>query len=561
MADWVARSAPPEIGRPHPVIAAMNAVGYDAATIGNHDLDYGVAGLVEALSAAHHPVVCANLVARLGARPAEDLTLLPPYALLDRAVVDGSGRPHRMRIGVIGFLPPQVLSWNARHLKDRIAARDIVEAARGWLPVLRDRGADLVIALAHSGIDDAEPAPMMENAALPLARVAGLDAIVAGHSHQVFPGPDLRRLAGIDAERGSLAGMPAVMAGFAGSHVGVLDLTLKPRAGGGWRVARHRSLALPISASCGGEGRALVDSAPAVLSTAARAHDAALDHIRQGVARSEGALHTFFALAAGCPALALIAAAQAEHVREALQGRPEARLPLLSAATPFKAGGRGGPRNFTFVPEGEVRRHHVDDLYPYQNVLTAIRLTGAEVRDWLERSAGIFARLAPGRADQELCQHDAPAYQFDAIHGLTYRIDPTRPARFPSIPGGHHDPAARRVVDLAWRGEAVDDAMSFVVVTNNYRLAGNGWQPGWSEDRIVLQSGVVARDVLGDHIARAGTIRPQARHWWSLTAPRGTGAVLQTSPDALPFLDEIAAYRPEPAGRTETGFLRLRLRF
>src|SRR5207253_2454365 len=83
------------------------------------------------------------------------------------------------------------------------------------------------------------------NAALYLADVPGIDVILTGHQHKVFPGPDFAGLPGVDAVRGTLKGVPTVMAGFWGSHLGIVDLTLEKRAEG-WKVADFRTEARPI---------------------------------------------------------------------------------------------------------------------------------------------------------------------------------------------------------------------------------------------------------------------------------------------------------------------------
>ncbi|MCE8470221.1 metallophosphoesterase, partial [Rhodovulum sulfidophilum] len=218
MGDYIAHERGLRPGELHPVIAAMNAIGYDAATLGNHDFNYGLDFLLDAIAGARFPVVSANLLPGPLAPPG--LTRLQRHALLDRSVTDGAGRRHRLRIGVIGFLPPQIAIWDRRHLEGRAEGGDIVSAARELVPRMRRDGADLVVALAHSGIGEPTHVARQENACLPLARIEGIDAILSGHQHQALPGPDFAGIAGVDTETGSIHGKPAVMPGFWGSHLG-----------------------------------------------------------------------------------------------------------------------------------------------------------------------------------------------------------------------------------------------------------------------------------------------------------------------------------------------------
>ena len=189
MGDYVAHERGLREGDVHPIIAAMNALDFDAITLGNHEFNYGLDFLMRAIDGAACPVVSSNLATRLGADPRRDRTLIKPYVLLDRQVTDGMGVAHPIRIGVIGFAPPQVVDWDNHALDGRLFARDIVGAARAWVPEMIEAGADLILALAHTGIGAARHSDGMENAAVPLARVPGIDALLTGHSHLVFPSP------------------------------------------------------------------------------------------------------------------------------------------------------------------------------------------------------------------------------------------------------------------------------------------------------------------------------------------------------------------------------------
>lgn len=244
MGDFIAYSRGMAEGDLHPVIAAMNAVGYDAGTLGNHEFNYGMTFLERVNARAEFPIVCANFARSLGATPRQDDLYLPPWVILERTLTDGAGATHPIRIGLIGFVPPQIMQWDRGHLEGSYAARDILEAAAAWVPELREAGADIVVALAHTGISASPAAAMMENAALHLGAVEGIDAIVAGHSHRVWPSGDFSG-AGLDQATGTLMGKPGVMAGFWGSHLGLIDLMLE-RDGGGWRIAGHECATRPI---------------------------------------------------------------------------------------------------------------------------------------------------------------------------------------------------------------------------------------------------------------------------------------------------------------------------
>jgi 2',3'-cyclic-nucleotide 2'-phosphodiesterase/3'-nucleotidase len=559
MADFIAYSKGMKEGDTHPVIAGMNAVGYDAGTLGNHEFNYGLPFLDLVNAQAGFPIVCANIARKAGATADQDETYLPPWTILDREITDGAGDKHPIRIGIIGFVPPQVLQWDRGHLEGQVTARDILQAARSQVPALRAAGAQIVLALAHTGITAGPEVAGAENAALQLAAVEGIDALVTGHAHLTFPGKDFEG-EGIDNDKGTLAGKPAVMPGFWGSHMGLIDLMLE-RDGEGWRIAGHESSLRPIFERAEDRSvKALVeDFAPAIAATA-EAHQQTLDYVRAEVGQTSAPLYSYFALVADDPSVQIVSLAQAWYVAQLLKGSEHEALPILSAAAPFKAGGRGGPDYYTDVPAGPVAIKNVADLYLYPNTLQVVRVTGAQLKDWLERSAGLFNRIEPGKPDQPLINPDFPSYNFDVIDGLTYRIDVTQPSKF-DPKGGLLDETANRIVDLSWNGAPVDPAAEFVVATNNYRAGGGGSFPGADGSTVILAAPDTNRDVIVRYIVQMGTIAPSADANWGFAPAGGATVLFDTGPRAADYLAEVQerGLRIEAAGDGADGFARFRI--
>ena len=146
-----------------------------------------------------------------------------------------AGARGAQKVGLIGFCPPQIMTWDSRHLVGSANARDILLTAQAWVPEMKEAGADIIVALSHSGISTETPVEGMESASLHLAAIDGIDAIETGHHHRVFPGDGYETGCGIDVEAGTLMGKPAARGGFWGSHLGVIDLMLE-QDGGDWRV-------------------------------------------------------------------------------------------------------------------------------------------------------------------------------------------------------------------------------------------------------------------------------------------------------------------------------------
>ena len=495
LGDWTAQSlASGEIGV-HPVISAMNAMGYDAAALGNHEFNYGLDVLDAALAGAQFPFLCCNVLG------ADGTHRFMPWAMIEREVRDSDGVGRRLRIGVIGFVTPEIMRWDRGHLAGRATAQPVVEAARETLPALREAGADVVVALCHAGISRIGPAGEHENAGLSLAGVGGIDAIFLGHQHLMLPGADFAGIPGVDSARGRLAGVPAVMPGFWGRHVGVIDLTLQTNSDG-WRVVGAKTGLREVQTSTRADS--------ATLAATRGAHEATLAYVRSPVGEIAQPLASYFAMIGDDCSVRIVHDAQLWYARRAW---PEAG-PWLSAAAPFKCGGRAGPDYYTDVPAGPVSLRHIADVYLYPNGLRVVRASGATVREWLERGASVFRRLdVEDLAPQPLLAADFTPYDFDSLAGVTYQVDLTKAARYDDQ-GRLVSATSRRVIDLRFEGRPVDDGASFLVVTNSYRANGGGHFPGCEPGALVYEAPDSNFDALLQYVRASSPVRVESGGGW-----------------------------------------------
>ncbi len=199
LGDYVARMDPLQEGDIHPVYKAMNLLDYDAGNIGNHEFNYGLNFLRTSLGGARFPYVNANVyIDDQDDNPDNDQNYFTPYLILDKSFTDENGSEHPLKVGVIGFVPPQIMQWDKAHLEGKVVAKDIVETAKKFVPEMKEKGADIIVAIPHSGFGSTELKGNDENATYHLSRVAGIDAILFGHSHVVFPGPAFEGAPGVD---------------------------------------------------------------------------------------------------------------------------------------------------------------------------------------------------------------------------------------------------------------------------------------------------------------------------------------------------------------------------
>ncbi|OWQ90767.1 2',3'-cyclic-nucleotide 2'-phosphodiesterase [Roseateles aquatilis] len=496
LGDVVARVKPLKAGDVHPAYKILNLLNVDAANLGNHEFNYGLPFLRQAIAGANFPYLNANVMEADGRRHA-----FTPSTMLEREMRDEAGKVHTLKIGVVGVTPPQILEWDRQNLAGRVQVRDMVDAATEQVTSLRRHGADLVVVIAHTGIDKTELPKLSENMAAQLARVKGVDVLLLGHAHTEFPGPTFAGYPGVDLKKGQLFGTPAVMPGRWGDHLGIVDLTLA-QSGGKWKVADSQASLRPIFDRAA--RKPLVDADPMPAAVIATEHQATLNYVRSQVAIADAPIQSYFAQVLDGAAVRLVAQAQLAYALKAVQGTALEKLPMLSAAAPFKSGGRQGWTQYTDIPAGPVAIKHVADLYVYPNTIKVLKLSGAQVRDWLEMSAGQFRRIDPnGPAQQMVVDTSYPSFNFDMMlgqgNGLRYQLDLTQPARF-NIDGKQVSDS-HRVVDLSWQGRPLDDKTDFLVVTNNYRAFGGGHFPALGADKIAVDAPDETREALAHFLA------------------------------------------------------------
>jgi 2',3'-cyclic-nucleotide 2'-phosphodiesterase len=245
LGEYLARIRGLNSGKTHPVYRAFNYLGYDAVAIGNHEFNYGLPFLNSSLKGLKAPAVNANVYSVKKGTP-----YFTPYVILEKNVIDRNGVQHVLHVGVIGFMPTQIMKWDKSNLEGKVTARPMVDAAKEFVPIMKAKGADIIIALAHTGISSGPYSPDTENAVYYLTNIPGIDAILAGHSHSVFPGPVYANLPNTNLDTGLINGKPVVMAGAFGSRLGIIDLQLS-NSSGKWQIVKGNSTTWPIADDLG----------------------------------------------------------------------------------------------------------------------------------------------------------------------------------------------------------------------------------------------------------------------------------------------------------------------
>lgn len=532
-------------GEVHPSIAAMNAMRYDAATYGNHEFNYGLGYLKEVYNDGNFKRVNANVyVDDHDKNDKNDKNKFTPYSIVKKKVKDSKGKSHVIKVGYIGFVAPQIMNWDQTNLTGKVKAKDIVATAKKYVPEMKKKGADVVIAMAHSGFN--ADVTNNEDVIYALTKVKDIDAVTFSHTHQVFPAKDEASLSssfkdkdgkllpGVNNKKGTINGVAAVQAGYGGAELGIIDLKLTKSKTNKWKVVSSKSHTRNAKST------RVAKTVSSILKTS---HEKTVEYVNTSIGTTTDDIHSFFALVKDDPSIQVVTNAQKWYVEKIVANDPKLKdLPILSAGAPFKAG-RNGPQEYTEIKEGELTIRSAADLYLYDNTLKAVQVSGATVKEWLERSAGQFNQIDPNKTtEQALINSDFRPYNFDVIDGVTYEIDVTQPSKY-DPDGLLINPTANRVKNLSYNGKPIDENQQFIVITNNYRATGGGNFTGVKTSPVVVDSQDENRQVLMDYISEQKEIVPTADNNWSLAKITGKPNVTFTSsPAGANYLEENSPY-------------------
>lgn len=448
----------------HPVVRAMNLLGYDAGVLGNHEFNYGIDALDRATEDAEFPFLAANVFLA-----GTDSLRWPAYAVVERGGV---------RVGVIGITTPGSAIWDRHNVEGRLDFRDGVEsAARVWDAL--EASSDVQVAIVHTGMgpgssyDEGATGVPEENFGHRLAETfPDLELVLLGHSHTDVPGERVN-------------GVLFSQAGRWADRVAAARLVVE-RTEEGWTVVESSARTIPT------EG---VPTDPAFMAEIGPFHEAVVEYVADTIGYTPARWSTAGARLLDKPIIDLIHTVQME-----------ATGADLSAASAFTDDATLGP--------GPITVAEAAGLYVYDNTLKAIEVTGEELREYLEYSAKYFHRttetgeLVDAAGDTDVFVDSVPGYNYDMVEGVDYGVDLTKPV-------------GERIVGLERDGEPVADDDVFTMAINNYRQGGGGGFSMIAGAPVVHDRQEEIRRLIIDWIAERDTIRPADVHdpSWRIVPP------------------------------------------
>ncbi|MET8474688.1 5'-nucleotidase C-terminal domain-containing protein [Streptomyces sp. NPDC006422] len=467
-------------GPVHPMARAMNAIGYDAVALGNHEFNYGIETLRKFESQCDFPLLGANAVDARTEKPA-----FPPYFMKRLRTPHGKD----VKVAVLGLTNPGIAIWDKAYVQGVLKFPGLEEQAAKWVPKLRSMGADVVIVSAHSGASGqssyGDQVPYVENAAANVAKqVPGIDAILVGHAHVEI---EQQLVTNEKTGRTVVLSEPLCYA----ERLTLFDFDLVWDKGR-WTVES-------VKASLRNTNTVADD--PEISKLLGEQHEAVVAYVNQVVGTAKQTLTTVDARYKDAPIIDLINKVQADVVAKALEGTEYASLPVLSQASPFS--------RTSEIPAGDVTIRDLSSLYVYDNTLVAKEMTGAQVRAYLEYSAEYFVRTAAGApvdVDKLTNADNRPDYNYDYVSGLSYDID------IAQAPGS-------RIKNVTFDGKPLDDAARFVFAVNNYRANGGGAFPHVAGAKELWSESTEIRTRIAEWVTAKGVLDPAdfASVDWRLT--------------------------------------------
>ena len=446
--------------RSNTIVAAMNAMQYDAAAIGNHEFNYGIQYLDSAIAQARFPFLSANTYRMDGSHA------YTPWRMVLR-----SG----FKIAIIGATTPGVVLWDAENVRGRLTLGDIIPAVRQAIGEARSEGAQVIIVDIHSGLDEPSSYDTVathvasENVAGRLAtEVPGIDLLLYGHSHKEMK----EKLIG-----NTLLVQPKNWA----TSVSVAHLHLE-RTPRGWEVTKKSAELIPAA------GHA---EQPSILALSEAAHKLTLAHFNTPIGSTPVAWRGDSSRLKDTPILDFV-----------LETERKVSGADLASSAAFATDAVLGP--------GQVTGAQIAHLYPYDNTLRVIRISGRQLRDYLDFSSRYYTGRLTASGGLETNPQIA-SYNFDIVAGVDYTID-------------LRQPVGSRITRLVYKGNAVNDTDTFTLALSNYRQGGGGGFSMVAGSPALKEVQTIVPEFLIDEVRQRGVLRPEDYFTqnWEIVPPRAS---------------------------------------
>ena len=454
---------------PHPVVAAMNYMGYDSMTLGNHDFDWGVADMQKMFGTAQFSLLGQNVLDERG-----ELLTGKGWTILERGGI---------RLAVIGVVTPNVprLDGSGGGIGD-LTFEDAPEAVKRAITEIGDQ-ADIIMVSAHMGMTgEFDEAGGGDCAQKILDENPEIDVLQVGHYHIT-----------VDQRQGH-----TVIGGVknAGREIARFDLTLD-------------------------EDKNIIDSEVSIISmkeylpdreicdipAVRKAHEAAIL-----LAESETGEETGDRTGDGTSLPVGSTTARFQPDNE-IRGIPQGRLedtPLIDLILKVQLINSGADvtsaalfRDNCDLPEGDIYYSDINDIYEYNNTLCRLTVTGKELKDYMEWSASYYNQWKEGDINISF-DPDIPGSSYDMFAGVDYEINLSKPE-------------GERIENVMFHGAPLEDDRTLTLAVTNYRYSSTIKAENLAAGEKEWESSVYIRDMIVQYFEENSPIEPETDGNWRIT--------------------------------------------
>ncbi len=462
----------------NPISALFSKMGYEAWTIGNHEVEQGnkvLMKVADEMAADGIPVLGANAVWA----DDHDKPYFEPYTI---KMIDG------VRVGILGLTTPGIPMWLADSTHEGYVFLDMVETAKKYVPILRNvEKCDVVVGLFHSGMNEQYDIAKAKAAGVPAPNASalvaeaigggpdGIDVIITGHSHKVID--DEQNTEYRDDRNNVVNGVKFIQAKNWGERLGQVSISVKGE-GKDWVVK-------DISVSTYTMDNVAED--PEIMKYMSDYINGAMDFANTPVAQASVDLPSLRSYYEETAIVDLIQDTQLNFSK--------ADISIAAAFNP----------NLT-IPKGEITVGNIAGIYIYENFLYALEMTGAQIKAYLEYSSKFFNVINESNVDSvPLVNPDVRGYNYDMAQGFLYEIDITK------------EPGNRIVNMKNLDGSPFDMSKVYNVTLNSYRYNGGGGHlqaaglitDGVINSKTTYQSSKPMRDLMVEYLKSEKTWGPE----------------------------------------------------
>lgn len=431
----------------NPMIKAMNIMKYDALGIGNHEYDYGIDNLLKAVKNANFSMLSANTYYYKKNTP-----VFKPYIIKN---VSG------IKVGIIGFTTPGVAVWSKNLVDKKYEFKDIIQVAKKYIPELKKQ-VDIIVAVPHSGLEDVKGMGGYDSSVgLPPENVGKslaqnfpqIDVLLLGHTHT-----EIKEM----IENGVLISQ----ADKFGDMISLVNLDLE-KVNNKWKIIKKSSETINVKN---------IEPDKDLMNQLSKEHNNTLKYVNSTIGYSDKELKAKLSRMQDSEIVDLINYVQMKTTNAD-----------ISSASLFNED--------AVIPKGKINIANVAGLYLYENSLFAIKVTGKQLKDYLEMTSMYYQGYDD--AGNLIINKKIPGYNYDMFSGIDYKIN-------------INNPQGSRITYLKFKGKDIKDNDTFKLALNSYRQSGGGGYDMLKGSPILYSKGESIRDLIISYIQKTGKISDKA---------------------------------------------------